>query len=333
MKWTENEILYLKNNYKKINDLEIANKLGRNVRSILNKRIKLNLKKNNLKKKTIQCKNCDEELIINSNKTTKYCSVKCKSEYQKKNSGSIRNCKNCGNEFYAKGNPKNRILCSVECTRNYMKTGKNVKCEICKKEVYKYKSTLNSSKNYFCGSTCANIFQKCEKIILNCKICKKTFEVYPSDIKHAKLKGYEKKYCTTKCRNNDPDTYTRLIKMNEKQSHNKNRNKLEIQGAKFLDELLLDYNEQYLVNEKILVDVFIPKYNLIVQWWGDYWHGHLTKIKNSTPDKRQKKRMALDISQEQYLKKCGYNLLCFWEHEVYKNKKYVIQKIKSFIGK
>ena len=71
----------------------------------------------------------------------------------------------------------------------------------------------------------------------------------------------------------------------------------------------------------------MPKYNLIIEWWGDYWHGHKDKLKNGVPDSRQKKRMALDISQKKYLLKCGYKLLTFWEHDVIGNKIKVKNKI------
>ena len=61
---------------------------------------------------------------------------------------------------------------------------------------------------------------------------------------------------------------------------------------------------------------------------GDYWHGHPSKIKEK-PDKRQIKRMALDISQKKYFEKCGIQFLSFWEHELQKERDKVIETIKN----
>jgi len=54
---------------------------------------------------------------------------------------------------------------------------------------------------------------------------------------------------------------------------------------------------------------------LVIQWDGDYWH--------NLPKRRQ-----LDESQDKYMKKCGYKVLRFWEHEVKGNS----NKVKEVIG-
>jgi hypothetical protein len=83
---------------------------------------------------------------------------------------------------------------------------------------------------------------------------------------------------------------------NNTQNKNKERNKLEVAGKIILDDLKIKFIEQYLINNKITVDIYIPKYKLIIEWWSDYWYGYKNIIKKGTPDKRQFKRMALDIS-------------------------------------
>ena len=93
--------------------------------------------------------------------------------------------------------------------------------------------------------------------------------------------------------------------------------------------LIDNFEEQYLINNKITVDVYIPDHNLIIQWWGDYWHCNPIFIKNREPNNTQKKRMISDKSQHNYLIKCGYKILYFWENEVYKNADIVLEKIKS----
>jgi very-short-patch-repair endonuclease len=241
----------------------------------------------------------------------------------------MRICVVCDKEFYAPGNPKTNLICSRECFYEYRKTGETYNCDNCGKEIYVRKHARQRSKNFFCGTECANEFQTGEKVKLNCKICSKPFEVHPSTIKHSKLRGQTIQYCSIECRDNDPDKQQMLIDLNHLQNKNKKRNKLENKGIDIIKDLGINYIEQYLINDKISVDIFIPEANMIIEWWGDYWHGHPSKIKNGNPDKRQKKRMALDISQEKYFEKCGFLLLTFWEHEVNNEPEKVKTKIKT----
>lgn len=276
------------------------------------------------------CKNCS--IIFQLKKYVKsatFCSRKCSCEYAKKSSGSTRNCLVCNKEFYAKGNPSGRKLCSQKCNGLKKSNIKELKCNFCGSQIFRTKNRLIRSKNHFCNKSCANKFQKIKMIKINCKICKKIFEVYPSDIKHSKIRNYKIQYCSNKCYHKDPDRIEYLIKMNEKQNKNKSRNKLEQAGIEILQKLNLDFEEQFLINNKISVDIFIKNFNLIIEWWGDYWHGHQTKIKNGNPDKRQQKRMLLDKSQRKYLEKCGYKLITFWEHEIIKNPNLVEAIIKE----
>lgn len=332
-KWTAKEDEILKQLYLTTEDKELTVVLGRTIPSIVQRRIKLKLTKNSKEKFDITCINCSKAFVVShSRKEAQFCSLKCKGEYAKKTSGSIRNCIVCGKEFYAAGNPKTNHICSRECTFVYRKTGKNLKCDYCGKEVYKQVFALNKSKNFFCNQTCANKFQKGDMVKMSCKVCSKPFEVYPSDIKHSKIRGQKIQYCSLVCRDNDPDKLDFLIKLNDNQNKNKENNKLEKAGITILEKLNLQFEEQYLVNEKISVDIYLKDHNLIIEWWGDYWHGHPDKLKNEIPDRRQKKRMALDISQRKYLEKCGYTLLTFWEHEVIKSPDIVEEKIKMTIN-
>jgi very-short-patch-repair endonuclease len=333
-KWTYEEEELLKRLYLEKTDEELVKILNRTIPSIVQKRKKLGLTKNSKEKFEIVCLNCSKKFTVPySRKEAQFCSRICKGEYTKKNSGSIRNCIVCGKEFYAAGNPKTNHICSRKCFYEYRKTGEIYHCDNCGKEIYVRKYAKKRSKNFFCGTECANEFQTGEKIKLTCKICSKPFEVYPSYIKHSKLRGQTIQYCSIECRNNDPDKIKMLIDLNHLQNKNKSRNKLEDTGIKLIEDLDIEFIEQYLVNNKISVDLFIPDANLIIEWWGDYWHGHQTKIKNGKPDKRQRKRMALDFSQEKYLEKCGYRLLTFWEHEVYNEPEIVKEKIRTAYNK
>ena len=206
------------------------------------------------------------------------------------------------------------MACYRKSPRPQRKTGIDIQCKRCGKSIY-IQNCRTKNKNHFCSIECANQALIKDKLKFQCVICQKNFEIYPSTAFWSKKRGQKIQYCSIECRNKDPKRIEMLRNMNASQSLNKVRNKLETAGKAILEELKIEFVEQELINGKILVDIFIPKHNLIIEWWGDYWHGHPSKIKD-IPDKRQTKRMALDKSQKKYFKKCGFQFLSFWEHEL-----------------
>lgn len=210
--------------------------------------------------------------------------------------------------------PKGRKYCSANCKNTapkpYLKSGMTLKCGSCGIEIYKPTSQIKNTT--FCSTICFNKFQSRNKLEFECKTCKIKFYWSKS-----RIKQHTPKYCSIQCRNQDEDwKFNAVIRGNLIQQRKKGLNKIELIGQSILKELNLNFEEQVLIANKFLVDVYISEYNLIIQWDGDYWHGHISKLKNGIPDHRQSKRMKLDISQNKYLKKCGYNILRFWEHEI-----------------
>lgn len=71
------------------------------------------------------------------------------------------------------------------------------------------------------------------------------------------------------------------------------------------------FETQKLINNKFIVDAYIPSLNLIIEADGDYWHGLDRVIKK-------------DKAENAYLTKCGYNMLRLTELEInngsFKNK-------------
>jgi very-short-patch-repair endonuclease len=90
--------------------------------------------------------------------------------------------------------------------------------------------------------------------------------------------------------------------------------RLEVTGYAMLDEMGIDYLSQYVIGGKFCVDAFIEKSGLVIQFDGDYWHGHPIRFPN--PDTRQRRRMNLDHSQDAYLKRCGFRVLRIWESDI-----------------
>lgn len=221
-------------------------------------------------------------------------------------------CIGCGKKVRVR-RPKNKLnYCSLECYRKskrpQRKTGKIIKCNYCNKEIYKQRVFLNKNKNSFCSVKCANLYQGRNKLKFICKICGKEFKWSKS-----RIINNNPTYCSLKCRDKDPKRKEMLKNLNILQQ-NMTPNNLEKKGYEILDSLNLEYKKQVLIGNKFLVDTFIPKYNMVIQFDGDYWHGNPKKYKELS--KRQKRRKIIDKSQNAYFKKCGFNLLRIWESEI-----------------
>ncbi|MCK9597351.1 endonuclease domain-containing protein [Candidatus Pacearchaeota archaeon] len=205
-------------------------------------------------------------------------------------------CIGCGEITEQRRSIHHTKYCSLDCYRKSKrpnrKTGSLIKCQYCGKKIYKRRCCLKNSKNYFCGTKCANKYQGRNKIVFICKICKKKFRWSKSrTIQSNPL------YCSWKCRLKDTEHIQKnSIKGNLAQQKKKGLNKLELKGRKILNELGVQFKEQVLMFNKFLVDVLLINKNIIIQWDGEYWHN-------------KPKRKMLDKSQDLYLLKCGYKVI------------------------
>lgn len=266
---------------------------------------------------TKTCEICGKTFYVGNhrNTTAKYCSLKCKGIGSRL---KTKICPTCGKSFWRKNMRKTQVYCSRECSQTGRRKGIKTKCEWCEKDIYKSKSLYEKASHHFCSQDCANAWQGRNKVSFICKICGKGFKWSPS-----RVENHTPTYCSILCRNKDPDYIDKIIKTNYLQQTRKPPNKLEIAGNNLLLELGIGYKTQVLISGKFTVDVFVPP-NLIVQWDGEYWHGHPTQ---APFDERQIKRMNLDKSQDAYMRKCGYKILRFWSREVYNIPEMVKEKI------
>jgi len=74
----------------------------------------------------------------------------------------------------------------------------------------------------------------------------------------------------------------------------------------YLEKRNIVFEKQKLVNKRFLVDVFIPKNNLVIECDGEYWH-NLDRVKKK------------DKAENAYLDKCGFNMLRLKEGEILNN--------------
>ena len=182
-----------------------------------------------------------------------------------------------------------------------------VACQTCGKRHWRTDSRMKLGHQPYCSKECADIAQT-RKDKYECEVCGKEFFWSPS----RKKLQHEVRYCSIECRNKSPDWRRARTESMARQSRKKTPNKLEQAGNDILDAMGLNYIREYPVNGKFLVDAYLPDHNIIIEWDGDYWHGYKKPL-----DHRQEKRVALDKSQNAYMKKCGYAVLRFWEHEVH----------------
>ena len=100
-----------------------------------------------------------------------------------------------------------------------------------------------------------------------------------------------------------------------------------------LETLGIDYIQQY----KLSVigryyDFYLPEYNILIECDGDYWHADPKKYKKEDLNATQKRNMRVDEQKNKYAIMYGYVLLRFWEKDIYKNKKKVINVLEKRIG-
>ena len=235
-------------------------------------------------------------------------------------------CKGCG-KYITKRMPKRKKYCSHVCyktsPRQHRRTGKIMSCGQCGKDIYITKSRIVKNKKYFCSIEHQIKWQRRDKIDYTCKICGTNFRWSPS-----RPKNNNPKYCSLDCRDKDPERIIMLREMNRKQQHTK-INKLEKFAYSILDKIDIEYKPQWMIANKFCVDAFVPSYNLIIQFDGDYWHGKPEKYQEL--DHRQQKRILIDRSQEKYFDKCGYTWVRFWESDIRKRPEWFKSQLQHLI--
>lgn len=219
-------------------------------------------------------------------------------------------------------------FCSRECSRksNAQKrnNGKVVTCEWCGDSFYLSLGRLEKAKHYFCCLEHLNEWQGRNKIEYTCKICGQPFRVSPSvpGLRGAPI------YCSLECRDNDPERSEMLREMNMKQQTLK-PNGVERAGYAMLDRIGAEYKAQHMIGGKFCVDAFVPSCNLVVQFDGDYWHGNPAKF--SGLDRRQRRRVNTDRSQNAYFAACGYAVARFWESDIRNRPEWVEDQLRHQI--
>jgi very-short-patch-repair endonuclease len=103
----------------------------------------------------------------------------------------------------------------------------------------------------------------------------------------------------------------------------------EIKLGEILDELKIYYFSQKIIKDKIF-DYYIPKANLIIEVDGDYWHGYGKEY--SELNEIQKRSNRSDKDKDILAKGLGYEMLRFWEHDIFNNPDFIKSEILKKIN-
>jgi len=107
-----------------------------------------------------------------------------------------------------------------------------------------------------------------------------------------------------------------------------NQSKLETLFEILLDNLDLIYIRSYYAKEiKAFYDFYLPKFNIIIEVDGDFWHSNPMKYKDGPISKCQIKNYDRDKVKNQWAKDNGYKMLRFWEYDINNNRQQVIQTL------
>lgn len=220
-------------------------------------------------------------------------------------------CERCG-VTVTKRMPAGRRFCTLSCYRSSSRpdrrTGERRSCERCGEAFYVTRSRVDQGEGQFCSLACHNLNQGSGKTDHVCKMCGEGFRWSPSRTASG---NYRVTYCSLACRDADPERLAQLLAMNERLQLRRTT-KAEVLGYALLDALTVDYDRQRSFAGKFTPDAVVPASRLVVQFDGDYWHD---RAGNST-ESRIVRRVALDISQDAYVRACGWDVVRLWESDL-----------------
>jgi len=114
------------------------------------------------------------------------------------------------------------------------------------------------------------------------------------------------------------------------------KSKKETEICNNIKKMGYEVESSYKVDTKIC-DVFIPKLNLIIEYFGDYWHCNPNKYSsdyhNAKKNLTAKEIWEYDKSKLELIKSYGYNLEVIWESELKLNNEKLLTIIKKYDSK
>lgn len=228
----------------------------------------------------VECQKCGKIFKVYPNRLNhgrgKFCSKSCSISFN----------------HLGKAKPKSREHALKLCENNKGKRPWNynrieVACEFCERKVMITRARLNTFR--FCSNECHFAWKKTiaginhplwTRVIRICQWCGKEFSAKP-----AKISCGEGKFCSRSC----------LASHNVKYAMNGKRSSIEFKMEKILIEMGLEFEIQKQI-DIFLVDFYLPKYKLVIECDGIYWH--------SRPEVKRR-----DFLKDRWLRQEGYKCL------------------------
>ena len=112
-----------------------------------------------------------------------------------------------------------------------------------------------------------------------------------------------------------------------------NRSKAEDEILEILKEKNIECSPNFILSGKIF-DIYVPKFNLLIEYNGDYWHCNPIKYSsdyiNIKKNKTAKEIWDYDNNKLDLAKNKNYNFEVIWETDYKKNKEIILEIIKKY---
>lgn len=265
----------------------------------------------------------------------------CKESFMKERV-KVRNLTFCNNGCK---NNYNKIAFKGSANPNPKKDEIKVNCYICDKPFGVFESKYKKQNIFLCSRNCYKKHRsenyRGEKVYnyqdehVECPMCKKpvkTSKWYMDTKKH--------KFCSQEC-------YWGHRKVYYKEFYYKddlNNSRKETIPEKMVREWLeskgfikdKDFYQECGFLKKYYVDFYIPKYKMIIEVYGDYWHVNpeiydvFENDKNKKPlndNQREHIYSKYDETRNKELESYGYKVFVLWEKDIHDNLDFHISKI------
>ena len=267
----------------------------------------------------VNCAFCNKTIKLRPSlvKDKNFCSRKHYSDYLKSIRYIDRVCKVCGINFKALRSNVNRgkgTCCSLKCASALSsatkKKDKPIRiCKVCGKHFKARIDQIKIGKALYCSSKCYGVWisknrsgknssHYTKRIIKTCIICGKKFGV----TSYFKKQKTCSRYCNTQYATSFNVFFNTSIERKIKA---------------WLIDVDIDFEFQKKISNVAFPDFLVDSTCIFAD--GDYWHKY--------PEGTDK-----DRKQDKALKKLGYKILRFWEHDINDNFGMVTQKILHTVG-
>lgn len=96
-----------------------------------------------------------------------------------------------------------------------------------------------------------------------------------------------------------------------------------------LEQNIENIHSYYAKPIKAFYDFYLPKYNILIEVDGDFYHCSPLKYPNGPICKTQEKNIKRDKQKNQWAKDNGFKLLRFWETDINNNPQQIIEILKQ----